>query len=111
MKRIAMLSALAAASLLATGCASYCERAEEVGQSMKDKVKNCGTVSVSSTTVDSCEAKTKECTDEDFEKMEANLDCMDDLPDCESGKEMEYLGKMVDCAKKLEGVSAACGKE
>jgi hypothetical protein len=38
----------------------------------------------------------------------ALLDCVDGIGACQTGKELEWVGKLVGCTPKIQGISKSC---
>ncbi len=112
MKNI-MISLVAAASLVfSTGCGgSACDDLEDAGNSLEDKLEACSDGSGGGDEEfdgEACEEALEECSDGDKDKLSAYADCLQDLPDCEEGEELEWLEQFAECAEEIEGLSSAC---
>jgi hypothetical protein len=108
-KKVLRSAVLATAAILALGTVgcrgSPCERGEEIS---KDKQGTCAGGNSSTETLEQCEQRLEKCTSDDTKKLHSFLDCYEDVPACEAGKEEEHGKAFVGCAGRLQGISQAC---
>ena len=108
MVRGVVVALCAGAMLVATGCGpSVCDRSDSVNQNLETKKGDCDiTLTPGSRAV--CDANIGKCTADDQDKINAQLDCMENVSTCEKGNELAWAGELAACAKKAEGISADC---
>ncbi|NNC20450.1 hypothetical protein HJC22_32505 [Corallococcus exiguus] len=117
MKKI-LFGLAAMASLTLTACGSdYCDRNEDLAKDLSSKFEECG-FDTSATPDeptdaerDACKEALADCSDDDKEKLDAVLDCIDSVKSCSDKSTTEQtriLSDLVACSTKGGTVSAAC---
>jgi hypothetical protein len=118
MKKILFgLAAMASLTLTACGGGDYCDRNEDLAKDLSKKFEECG-FDTSSTPDeptdaerDACKKALDSCTDEDKDKLDATLDCIDSIKTCSdksTAEQQRIFADIVTCGTKGGTVSAAC---
>jgi len=109
-----MFGLMAAVTLLfGAGCGgNACDDLEDANKALNEKVEACGTDTggededVFNKGV--CEDALDACSDSDKDRLSDLADCIQDLPDCQAGSEVEWIDQFSECFNRTEGISAAC---
>lgn len=118
MKKI-LFGLAAMASLTLTACGgNVCDDTADAVNSLVDKAEECGlpTTGFEEPTdedIESCKESLDDCSDADKDKLSAYADCVSDVAGCSdktTSEQQAFAARLVECGKKLEGVSAACGE-
>ncbi|WP_224241707.1 hypothetical protein [Hyalangium gracile] len=104
--------AVAMVSVALTGCGgSECEDAVDTGKSVAKKAEACSEYSElisEDYTVAQCEEEIEGCSDDDQEKFEKWLDCMNALPTCTSGSSEDFGDAVFLCFSNMGELSPSC---
>ncbi len=107
----ALLLTLLAATCRCSG-ASVCDRADSVSSRFSVKLGACAGASqwLQQATFSSaaCRRAESRCSDNDLRSLAAQLDCLDSLPACVPGQEMEYLASFRPCLFTSTAISSTC---
>jgi len=118
MKRFPTLLTICKFGAVALFCVSFLNCGSSVCSSfssidMDSKVSACkgGTITITANKVDvaKCETAVAKCSADDVAKITEMANCQKDLPNCEKGKEADFIGKMGACGAKIKDVSKECG--
>ncbi|NOK14677.1 hypothetical protein [Corallococcus exercitus] len=119
MKKI-LFGLAAMASLTLTACGgNICDDTADAADDLVKKVEECG-LSTSGyqkptdSEIESCKESLDACTDADKDKLNAYVDCLNEIKGCSDKTEAEQQAfglRIVACGSKLQGVSDACGAE
>lgn len=113
MKKL-MVGLVAVSSLVfGAGCGgNYCDDAADAFEGLADKANDCPDLKAalqsfqfSDEDIDQCKDDLDKCSDSEKDKLSDTIDCINDLPDCEKGKEADWAAKFQACANKSEGVT------
>jgi hypothetical protein len=108
-----LLSIVLGSGLLFSGCGSetVCDKADNAIQALANTDCAAGAYALgtkpTTMTKAQCESGIDKCSSADKDKLAASFDCLTALPKCETGKELDYLGRFIECTAKAVGV--ACG--
>ncbi|AKF84992.1 hypothetical protein MFUL124B02_08215 [Myxococcus fulvus 124B02] len=110
-----MYGLMAAGTLLfGVGCGgddNACDALADANRALSDKVEACGTdtgMEGNDFDQDRCEDALEACSDSDKDQLSALADCIQGLPDCRAGSEMEWVDQFSACFQRTAGLSAAC---
>jgi len=107
----ALLLTLVAATCHCGG-ASVCDRADAVSNRFSTKLGSCAGASqwLQQTTFTSraCQRAQSRCSDSDLRSLGAQLDCLESLPACVPGQEMEYSAVFRPCLFTGTAISSTC---
>src|SRR5713101_5187701 len=94
------------------GGASVCDRADAVSSRFSAKVGTCVGASQwlrqATFTSSACQNALSRCSDNDQRSLGAQLDCLDSLPACVPGQEMEYSAVFRPCLFTGTAISSTC---
>lgn len=94
------------------GGASVCDRADAVSNRFSAKLGACVGASQwlqqATFTGSACQRAQSRCSDNDLRSLGAQLDCLDALPACVPGHEMEYLAAFRPCLFTSTAISSTC---
>ena len=94
------------------GGASVCDRADAVSNRFSTKLGACAGASQwlrqSTFTSSACNRALSRCSDNDQRSLAAQLDCLDSLPACVPGQEMEYSAVFRPCLFTGTAISSTC---
>ncbi|NPD29816.1 hypothetical protein D7Y27_40970 [Corallococcus sp. AB004] len=117
MKKI-LFGLAAMASLTLTACGGdYCDRNEDLAKDLSSKFEECGfdtSVTPDEPTDaerDACKEALEDCSDDDKDKLDAALDCIDSVKSCSdksTAEQTRILSDLLACSAKGGTVSAAC---
>ncbi|MFY1824621.1 hypothetical protein ACN47A_01780 [Myxococcus fulvus] len=113
MKKL-MYGLMAAGTLLfGVGCgsSSACDDLADANRALSDKVEACGSeTGMEDDDFDQgrCEDALEACSDADRDRLSDLADCIQGLPDCRAGSEMEWVDQFSACFQRTAGLSAAC---
>jgi hypothetical protein len=106
------LLVLGTALLVLAGC-TPCNRIANAEASADDKYKACGTTNNgwSDAKVTQCNDNLKNCNDADKKYLDSYADCLNKLPNCESGHEFSWGASRAECSfNNLFHLSNACAQ-
>lgn len=108
-----MFGLMAAVTLLSSvGCGgNACDDLEDANKALDEKVAECGSSTEGDENVFNkgvCEDALDACSDSDKDRLSDLSDCIQDLPDCQVGNEVEWIDLFSECFNRTEGISAAC---
>ncbi|NVJ27697.1 MULTISPECIES: hypothetical protein [Myxococcus] len=108
-----MFGLMAAVTLLfGVGCGgNACDDLEDANKALNDKVAACGDDTGGDEDVFNkgvCEDALDACSDSDKDRLSDLADCIQDLPDCQVGSEVDWINQFSECFNRTEGISASC---
>ncbi|MBN9687835.1 MULTISPECIES: hypothetical protein [unclassified Corallococcus] len=118
MKKILFgLAAMASLTLTACGGGDYCDRNEDLAKDLSSKFEECGFDTsgtddeITDAERDACKEALEDCSDDDKDKLDAALDCIEDVKSCSdksTTEQQRILSDILSCSAKGGSVSAAC---
>lgn len=107
-----MFTLLATTSLMFTvGCGgNTCDDLKDATNALNKKADTCSDEPTTTEPFDTaaCENALDACTDSDKDKLSDLADCLQDLPNCKTGEELDWVNKLGACFDKIDSLSAAC---
>ncbi|WP_426749484.1 hypothetical protein [Myxococcus sp. Y35] len=123
MKKL-LISLVATSSLVfGAGCGGdddgdedLCQETANTYNSLADKAEGCPEIAdffslfeLSEEDINVCRESMDSCTDSDKDKIRAFLDCLNDVPRCQSSNLEAWAAEFEACDEKSQGISDACG--
>lgn len=106
-----------AVSVLAVACSSYCSSAANLGQTLAQKLGTCDAgVSINIGTcknTTACQNAYGACSSADQSKLNNELNCFENVPNCVPGQEgawLQSLGSATACYLDAGAISAGCAE-
>ncbi|QSQ17964.1 hypothetical protein [Myxococcus landrumensis] len=116
MKKL-MLGLMAAGPLMfGAGCGgNACDALDEAHQSLNKKVETCGNTAGeedegSGFDKDVCENALDHCSDKEKDRLNEVADCLKDLPNCETGGEVDWIDQFSACFDKAAELNPDCAE-
>jgi hypothetical protein len=100
-----MIGAVAAMSML-TGCfGNVCEDISETYSDLELKAKPCAAITITFNKA-KCEQGIEQCTSNDIDQMEKQIDCLNEVKACVPGQEAAFSTALQQCSNYV--ISNAC---
>ena len=90
-----------------TGC-NVCQRIYNADLAANEKGKDCGSGTNTSVNLNTCSSGLSSCSPDDITKLNNYADCLEKLPQCNSGQSLSWGISRVACIQALSGTSNAC---
>lgn len=115
MKKI-LFSLAAITSLTLTACGgNYCNDSSDASKDLSEKSEECGLTGffeeLTEEELNTCKDDLDKCSDDDKKKLDAIVDCLEDVKGCSDKTDAEqaaFTSRVLACYAKAEGLSEAC---
>lgn len=103
--RVCLLAVL----LAVTGCGSVCDSAVAAERNANQKGVDCSVQNITVHDANKCNSGLQKCNSDDLNEIQTYSNCLNSLPQCTSGNEIQFRGQRDGCVNQaFFKISFAC---